>query len=54
MPLSTRNRAACSIIDGFTPYSCSDLMRSLGANLHNLSAFGLRSTSARAVTISAT
>ena len=26
MPLSTRNRAACSIIDGFTPYSCSDAL----------------------------
>ena len=54
MSSSTTMRAACSTMAGFTPYSCSDRMRSLGANRHRRSAFGLRATNARAVIISAT
>ena len=46
--------AACSTIAGFTPYSCSERIFSLGAKWHNRNALGLRATNARAVIISAT
>ena len=46
--------AACSTIEGLTPYSCSERIFSLGAKRHRRRAFGLRATNARAVIISAT